>query len=82
MEYCWCSDTGDKFTEEVDVVYPQGEYVMDRLHKKKPIHFGTRQEGGQIQTYVKASERGSDMTLVTSALEELDITDMSVLNTV
>ena len=52
--YCQFSDFGDPKVME---------YVLDRLHHKKPIHFGTKQKGGQIQTpekqlYVVPAWRG------------------------
>ena len=67
------SDTGKKFTVVVDFVHPQvREYVMEKLRKRMSIRFGTRQTGGQIETFQKAV-RGTDTTVVeTSASKELD----------
>ena len=84
----WCTysvTVGEKFTAEVDFVHPQvREYTMDRLRNRVPIHFGTRQKGGQFQTYQKAAAQGANRTLVgSSESKELDVVDvMSVLNTV
>ena len=51
------------------------EYVVDRLRKKRTIHFGTGQEVSQIQTHVKATVQGTDMT-VASGPKDLDVVHM------
>ena len=59
-------------------MHPQvKEYVMGTLRKRKPMHFGTRQKGGETQTHQKATVRGTDMTLVArSASKALDVIEM------
>ena len=77
---CQCSDTGEKCTVEVDFVHPKvRECLMDRLNHKTPIHFGTKQNGGQIHTYQRATVRSTDMTLQgKTAPKDLDVDAMMV----